>query len=596
MAYLLAWNMFLAITWWTWAVPLAAGACGVARGARGGLPAGLDRRAAAVVGAVGVGWVFLANQALGPVEDYDFGLYHADLIAYAEKYAAIPGLANLHSRLGAGDAHLLLTAFLDRSPLAGAGPHLVGGLLLALLLLEIGLRLLPARRATLVHAQARSPAGAGHDRPGRGGAAPTHYQPEPRPGGVRRRGGGCPLSRRVRRERVRSGSRPHSDRGARARLGDPAALLALHRVRGCHLHRPGRSAAAPGRSLRAAALVCVLPAALALGWAARQAVLSGYPLFPVTTAGLSADWRVPTAVVVAQNRGDDAWARVPGVDPTTVLASWHWLGSWWLPARERDPDVITPLMLLAAVVTVLAGFGARDPGRRARARPMVAVVAPSMATLGVWFFIAPDPRFVFAPIWLVAAGLVAWALPPLPRPSRRWAFALVGAAALAAAGLALVGVRSPPTRMLPAAIALWAGATALVLVTRRRSAAAPLAHAAVAAAVIAATAVVLHDGGRPPGPCERCRAARPARSRGAGSAGGRDELGPATLPAGDGKRSVLLDHALRAAPDRPGPASARRRRRAGVQCRSRSVIRDSSSARRWARIVFWSASREITVE
>ena len=140
-AYLLVWNMFLAITWWTWAVPLVAGAWGTFAGLRRVSRPRLDRRAAGALVAVASGWAILADQALGPADDYDFGLYHLNLITYAEHYAAVPGLANLHIRLGAGDAHLLLAAFLDRSPVAGAGPHLVVGLLVSLLLLDVGLRL-----------------------------------------------------------------------------------------------------------------------------------------------------------------------------------------------------------------------------------------------------------------------------------------------------------------------------------------------------------------------------------------------------------------------------------------------------------------------
>src|SRR5205807_1949317 len=84
--------------------------------------------------------LYLANQALAAAADYDFGLYHLGLIHYAEHYSAIPGLANLQSRFGAGDGHLLLAAFLDHGPWAGAGPHLVNGLLAFLLSLELASR------------------------------------------------------------------------------------------------------------------------------------------------------------------------------------------------------------------------------------------------------------------------------------------------------------------------------------------------------------------------------------------------------------------------------------------------------------------------
>ena len=245
-----------------------------------------------------------------------------------------------------------------------------------------------------------------------------------------------------------------------------------------------------GRILRSAALACSLPVVLAVGWAARQAVLSGYPLYPLTAGGLSADWRVPRAVITAENRGDDAWARWPGIAPDTVLGSWHWLRAWWLDKRAHDFDVLAPLMLLGAV---LAGLCARDPGRTRRTAPMLAVVAPASATLVIWFFVAPDPRFVFAPVWLVTAGLVAWALPPLERPTRRLSIALAAVTALAAAGLALLGV-DRLVWMLPAALVTWAFLTALVLLLRQRGVAAPLASAAALATVIAGIAVAVHDG------------------------------------------------------------------------------------------------------
>ena len=64
--------------------------------------------------------LWLANASLAVADDYDFGLYHLNLIDYAKRYAAVPGLADLHVRLGAGDAHLLFVALLDRGPLSRA--------------------------------------------------------------------------------------------------------------------------------------------------------------------------------------------------------------------------------------------------------------------------------------------------------------------------------------------------------------------------------------------------------------------------------------------------------------------------------------------
>ena len=492
-AYLVIWNLLLAITWWTWILPLAGGVSGIAIGGRRRRWPRLDRRAAAVASAVGAGWIYLANVALGPIQDYDFGLYHADLISYAERYRTVLGLANLHERLGAGDVHLLLAAFLDQKPLAGAGPHLINGLLVALLFLEVGVRLLrpspdgmpsfTRRLAVLLPPAAIALIGAAPEQrltsPNLDLAAFTLVA-----------AGLLYLA-----DSVEAGFRAQSAVTATATLGLAAATRPLYwPVTGFAIivfaigaaRNKGLSVRAV---LRAAGPVVIMPLVLAIAWAGRQAVLSGYPLFPLTIGGLSADWRVPAAVVDAQTRVDDAWARIPGADPTTVLSSWHWLHEYWLAKRVRDLDVMAPLTLVACVVPVIVGLGTWDPGRRRRVLPMLAVVAPSALTLVVWFFTAPDPRFAWAPIWLVPAGLVAWALPPFRRLSARWLLAFVGATGLAALVLALIGIYHI-IWIAPAAVIGWA----VIAVLAGRRAAPFVAWGAALSVIVAGASIGLNNG------------------------------------------------------------------------------------------------------
>ena len=72
-----------------------------------------------VIVLTGVGVLWLANRALAIPSDYDLGLYHASAITYASHYA-IPGLGNLHNRLGAGDGHFLLVAMNPTEVIASA--------------------------------------------------------------------------------------------------------------------------------------------------------------------------------------------------------------------------------------------------------------------------------------------------------------------------------------------------------------------------------------------------------------------------------------------------------------------------------------------
>jgi hypothetical protein len=71
--------------------------------------------------------------------------------------------------------------------------------------------------------------------------------------------------------------------------------------------------------------VAALPAGLTIGWAAQQAILTGYPFFPLTVAGLPVNWRVPAGTVHSFNQAIAAFARHPysSLTPTRILGSWH---------------------------------------------------------------------------------------------------------------------------------------------------------------------------------------------------------------------------------------------------------------------------------
>src|SRR3954471_768691 len=138
--YLLVWNDLAPVGWYAWLVPGVAAVAGLALGIPRLAAIRAQRPSPAILALVTAATLLLANQALAVAADYDFGLYHLGLIHYAEHYSAIPGLANLQSRFGAGDGPLLFVAFLDHGPWAGAGPHLADGLLGAMLCVELASR------------------------------------------------------------------------------------------------------------------------------------------------------------------------------------------------------------------------------------------------------------------------------------------------------------------------------------------------------------------------------------------------------------------------------------------------------------------------
>jgi hypothetical protein len=393
-AYLEVWSLFKPVNSKALIAPCVAAAFSVAFVRRPAVHR-LARRATAKVIAIGaasaLGVLWLANQSLGRPTSYDSGLYHFAAVEYAGRFAAIPGVGNLHERLGAADSHLLLVALLGSGPWRSAGFHLANGLLAVMLLADVGWRLaeqltppftrramvllVPATLAVLTidpGVRLRSPS---LDLPAFIlVAAGTMYL--------------CEVVEQFDVGAAIAATAAFATASATRPLFLPATIVTAFTV-----------AAASRRSPRVLAVVVVIPAAVVAGWAIRQAVLSGYPLFPLTFGALPVDWRVRGEVVGNANDWIRAWARAPHKSPDVVLASWAWLPGW-LVRTFINPDFFFPFALVPfAAIRV---FGSR-PSQRL----LFATLAPLLLTLALWLIAAPDPRFVLAPLWLVPILLLA---------------------------------------------------------------------------------------------------------------------------------------------------------------------------------------------
>lgn len=510
LVFLQAWSLLGGISWAASIPPLAVGLVGLAWNGRPQRIPTLPRRSLWIGSATAIAVLWLANKALGKPSDYDFGLYHLSVVNYASAYAAIPGLGNLHERLGAGDAHFLFVALLGRGPWSTAGFQLANGLLVSMLAVDIASRFVtaanPRTPASFTHRMALLLVPATILTVGIGTSYRLSSPNIDLATFVLVAAGGLYLA-----ECVERGFDATPVLAATGALAAAAATRPLYWIPTATavvvIAVVGR--AGPSRSwpIRAAALAGALPAALAVGWMARQAVLTGYPLFPVTIGGLPVDWRMPSNAVHELNRTVGAWARWPGRPPDQVLASWHWLG-FWLRKRVHDLDLAAALVLLTALVPALAAASPADVRQRGRRRsPMLAVLALAVPTLAAWFMLAPDPRFALAPLWLVPVALVAWAAPTLagtglgpPAPARTLIVPAAFCVALAvgiAVALATTSMLAPG---LPLAVAL-AGWTATRI--RRRASAGPpagslLAPLCLASIVLAFAVVVALEGGFEP--------------------------------------------------------------------------------------------------
>ena len=88
---------------------------------------------------------YFSLSALGPVTNYDSGLYHLGAIKYSGEFGTVTGLANLYPGLGYATAEFPLAAFLNNLFLGVQGFRILGGLIAVLLLIEVLARWLAPR-------------------------------------------------------------------------------------------------------------------------------------------------------------------------------------------------------------------------------------------------------------------------------------------------------------------------------------------------------------------------------------------------------------------------------------------------------------------
>jgi hypothetical protein len=357
--------------------------------------------------------LWLANRAMAPISAYDAGLYHLSSIRWISSYPIIPGLANLHDRLGFNSSYFLFQAMLDVDTWSHRSHHLASGLLLLVVLLEIGfsaykiavkrpiyiydllriLLLAPILDQCFSQASTTSPDLAMYVI-------------------------GVLIS--VRLCRLLFSEHPYktetldvcfimilSATGITIKLsflpmGFLASLVAVGKLI-C------RVAKQTGEIARLTKLVpsTVLVLLILLPWISRNVILTGYPIYPIALFSFGVDWKLPPESVANTNEWIQSWARNPHASPIQVLANRDWLQGWTTEMLSHHKfDVIFPLFLflVGSVITVAAAPNAVLPVSR-----YILFFFPALGMLMFWFLIAPEPRFAGAAFWYLGAGALSLA-------------------------------------------------------------------------------------------------------------------------------------------------------------------------------------------
>ncbi len=367
----------------------------------------------------------IAFRASGPCDHYDTGLYGASAVRWIMTYPAVPGLANLHGRLGFNSSVFLCVAALGQGVWRDLAHHLFTGFVMAAMCLTIlsacarlarriprsladwfhGILAIPIlfwiTRSSIVGTQTDEPAAIA-----------------------------CLVAAGiVFEELLRKNGK---EERFRSRLVVAASLLALAiafkestivfaglawYLAFNRIWMQGRS---NWRGRRHIAGAFMISAAILLPWCARGIILSGYPFFPSAMLGFPGDWKTPLSVANFYSAAIQSWGRIPDA-PLADTRGFVWLGEWLRHAIRNRVAFQVPLVISLGGLAIALGVWIRRKPRPAC--PWLWLLLPSVASIVFWSWASPDLRFAQFAIWTTAGILGTWGIVSVvseARDERAW--------------------------------------------------------------------------------------------------------------------------------------------------------------------------------
>ena len=349
---------------------------------------------------------YFAVAALGPVTNYDSGLYHLGAIRYAADFGTVPGLANLYFPFGYGTSHFPNAAFLGNGPWGENGFRLLNGFLMTLAAVDLLLRLGERRKSPGVFVLAVGalaaivPMVALSDywvtSPSQDSAAfiltvvASAYLADAVQG---HRGWMASAVTSIVIGLTITLIRPTL---APYLLGVVTVALALCWRRGS-LRRLTRRSALP---------LLVVGTTAAISVAIRDRVLSGWLQYPASVASFDVPWRAaePTMVrsaTLGYHRDPQAlWESIQG---------WAWIQPWILARfTQWETYEFGALLLTAGVLAIVLW---REQRSARFLRPMLITMVPSLFAVIVWFLVTPPSyRFIWGPLFTIGTVALGWLL------------------------------------------------------------------------------------------------------------------------------------------------------------------------------------------
>ena len=343
------------------------------------------------------------------IAHYDVGLYYLQTIAWTTAFPIVPGLGNLLLYLGSNQSAFLVTSLFD-----SLGPHLwgyslLGGLLPWLGLTLSGFALLQGLCAIFVMRKRLEPIEKAY---------------------------AISLPAWIYTLLINNISSNSPDialaclqihlflcfasflaaRGSKAILNQLSQIVVLSALSVCvklnsiffvaaigllsigvALTRIGAPRLLGGRQALYATLAAMV---LCLPWAARGIVVSGYPLFPSTALAAPVAWRVPKADVSSFYDVAVFLGRQPDAD-LPKESGFAWVSEWLRRHWDMKDQFAWPLGLGSLLTLLLLALAWKKANFRQKLGHLLLIILPVAFGLVMWFFTAPNPRYLGSITWLL---------------------------------------------------------------------------------------------------------------------------------------------------------------------------------------------------
>jgi hypothetical protein len=124
----------------------------------------------------------------------------------------------------------------------------------------------------------------------------------------------------------------------------------------------------------------------------RGIYLSGAPFFPSSFGYSEQQWSMNPDVIKETLNWVYCWARSPGPECLNALDNWSWLYIWW---KKLPKDLA--FIFTAGTILFLSPLFIRKHFSHNKARLLSAYIIciPPALSMIIWFFTAPDPRFLY---------------------------------------------------------------------------------------------------------------------------------------------------------------------------------------------------------